>query len=204
MIRINLIAEKKKKAGKSKAAAGAGPAGMGGLKLEGLSGGRNLLLIAVLAGGAAVAGGWWWMLKNETADWQAKLTEADQEIKRLEAAIKKGEEYEAQKALLARKIELITNLKKQQAVPVHILDKVSRSLPDFVWLDTMSAAHDQISISGKATTYNAVSNFYANLNDSGYFKNVTLGRTFEVPEGVSFSLTCQFASQVLTDAAAQS
>lgn len=197
MIRINLIAEKKKPA-KSKARA------TGGLQLEGMTGSKNFLLVVILAVGVAISGGWWWMLKNETANWQTKLREADQELKRLQEAIKKGQEYEAQKALLARKIELITNLKKQQAVPVHILDKVSRSLPDFVWLDTMSAAKNEISISGKATTYNAVSNFYANLNDSGYFENVTLGRTFEVPEGVSFSLTCRFASQTLTDAAAES
>ena len=112
--------------------------------------------------------------------------------KRLEAAIKKSEEYERQRDLLARKITLITDLKKQQEVPVHILDQVSRNLPEFLWLDTMSASDNNISISGKATTYNAVSNFYSNLTTSGFFGEVTLGRTFEVPEGVSFSITCTF------------
>ncbi|MFQ5415241.1 MAG: PilN domain-containing protein, partial [Phycisphaerae bacterium] len=102
------------------------------------------------------------MLQKEATQWQVKIREADQELKRLEEAIRKGEAYEAQKELLARKIDLITNLKKQQAVPVHILDEVSRNLPDFLWLDTMSASNSQISISGKATTYNAVSNFYGN------------------------------------------
>ena len=197
MIRINLISEKKK-AVKARASSGGG-----GLQLQGLGAGRNVVLVAILVVGVAVAGGWSWMLGRATDDWQVKLKDADQEIKRLQDAIRKGQEYEAQKALLARKIDLITNLKKQQAVPVHILDKVSRSLPDFLWLDTMSASSNQISISGKATTYNAVSNFYSNLNDSGYFDNVTLGRTFEVPEGVSFSLTCSFAGQLLDDAAAQ-
>jgi Tfp pilus assembly protein PilN len=56
----------------------------------------------------------------------------------------------------------------------------------------MSAKQNNIAISGKATTYTAVSNFYSNLNDSGFFKEVTLGRTFEVPEGVSFSLNCSY------------
>jgi Tfp pilus assembly protein PilN len=166
--------------------------------------GKNVMLVAVLILGVSVAGGWWWMLKGEISGWQTKLREADAELKRLEEPIRKGEEYEAQKNLLARKIDLITNLKKQQAVPVHILDKVSRSLPEFLWLDSMSASKNQISISGKATTYNAVSNFYANLNDSGFFDNVTLGRTFEVPEGVSFSLTCHFSGSSLSEAAAQS
>ncbi len=72
-------------------------------------------------------------------DWVRKHTEADRELQRLEEIRKKGEEYEEQKALLARKIDLITELKKQQAVPVHILDQISRNLPDFLWLDRMSA-----------------------------------------------------------------
>lgn len=198
MIRINLLSEKKKK--KPSKTGGAGPR----LQLEGLSGGRNLLLVALLGLGVVLAGGWWWMLQREAQNWQRQLADADQEIKRLAPVIKKGEEYEAQKALLARKIELITNLKKRQTVPVHILDKVSRSLPEFLWLDTMSAANNQISIGGKATTYNAVSNFYTNLTESGYFDNVTLGRTFEVPEGVSFSLTCTFIGESLADPGRQS
>jgi Tfp pilus assembly protein PilN len=86
-------------------------------------------------------------------------------------------------------------LKKQQAVPVYILDQVSRNLPEFLWLDKMSAAANNISISGKATNYNAVSNFYTNLTDSGYFSNVSLGRTFKVAEGVAFSLSCSFSGR---------
>ena len=74
----------------------------------------------------------------------------------------------------------------------YILDQVSRNLPEFLWLESMTANNNQIVIGGKATTYNAVSNFYSNLTGSGYFENVGLGRTFEVPEGVSFSLTCSF------------
>jgi len=61
-----------------------------------------------------------------------------------------------------------------------------------LWLESMTSTANAISVSGKATTYNAVSNFYGNLNESGHFLDVTLGRTFEVPEGVSFSLTCRF------------
>jgi Tfp pilus assembly protein PilN len=64
----------------------------------------------------------------------------------------------------------------------------------------MSANTSDINIAGKATTYNAVSNFYRNLSECGYFQDVTLGRTYEVSEGVSFSLTAKFVSPA--DAAA--
>ena len=182
MIKINLLAEKKPVKAKAPAAA----------TIEGAGAGRNLLLVGLLAVGLLVAGGWWWKLNGEIADWQERHAEADKELTRLAEIRKKGEEYKARKELLARKIDLITELKRKQTVPVHIMDQISKNLPDFLWLETMSANNNQISITGKATTYNAVSNFYGNLTDAGYFANVSLGRTFEVPEGVAFSLTCAF------------
>jgi Tfp pilus assembly protein PilN len=160
--------------------------------------GRNIVLIGMLMIGVVAAVGWWWTLDRSTDDWHAKIEAADQELVRLEAAIKKTEEFEAQKALLTRKITLITDLKKQQTVPVHIMDQISRNLPDFLWLESMAANDNMITISGKATTYAAVSNFYGNLSESGFFGRVELGRTFEVPAGVSFSLTCSFSTQAVT------
>jgi len=184
MIKINLLAEKKQ----PKSAPSASP----GLKVE-MGGGQNVLLVGILALGVIVAGFWWWSASNTLDDWRERHADADRELVRLEEIRKKGDEYKAKKAELARKIELITTLKKQQAVPVRILDQVSRNLPDFLWLESMSVNNNQITISGKATSYNAVTNFYNNLSDSGFFASVSLGRVFEVQEGVAFSLTCGFA-----------
>jgi Tfp pilus assembly protein PilN len=133
---------------------------------------------------------------------QAKVT-AEAELKRLEDVRKKAEAFKAQKELLERKINLITELKKKQAVPVHILDQVSRNLPEFMWLDSLTANSNAISIVGKATTYNAVSNLYDNLRASGQFADVVLGKTTEIAEGVSFSLTCRYAPPGATAAAAE-
>ena len=186
MIKINLISERKP-AKVSRASSSIDLAQMGS--------GRNVVLVGILVVGLVVAGAWWWMLDSSIGDWNNKLVDADKELKRLEAAIKKSEEYEAQRDLLAKKITLITDLKKQQQVPVHILDQISRNLPEFLWLETMNANQSRITISGKATTYAAVSKFYSNLADSGFFSEVELGRTWEVPAGVSFGLTCSFSTQ---------
>ncbi len=183
MIRINLLSERKP--AKAKATGG-------GLQIEGTGGGQNILLAAIVLAGIGVAAGWYWFEKSELSEWRVAVDKAQQELVRLEEVRKKGETYKAQKELLEQKIQLITELKKKQSVPVHILDQISRNLPEFLWLDSMEAAQNQISISGKATTYNAVSNFYDNLTASGYFIGVDLGKTSEAPEGVSFSLTCKF------------
>jgi len=182
MIKINLLAEKKQV--KTRAAST--------VQVEGPGGGRNVLLVGILLIGAVVAGGWWFTLSNTKANWEQKHVEADKELERLAEIRKKGEEYKKRKELLQRKIDLITELKKQQAVPVHILDEISKNLPEFLWLESMSSGKNSIDIKGKATTYNAVSNFYSNLNDSGHFQDVSLGRTFEVPEGVSFTLSARY------------
>ena len=185
MIKINLIAEKKAARAKASTRSSSSVSEGGGL-------GPNLLFVAIMALGALVAVGWSMSVNSEEREWRVKNEEADQELERPKKIRAKGEQFTAQKQLLENKIGLITELKQRQAVPVHILDQLSRNLPDFLWLDNMTASNDQISVAGKATTYNAVSNFYENLAQSGQFSSVSLGRVFEVPEGVSFSLTCSF------------
>ena len=193
MIKINLVAERKP--AKAKAAAT-------GFRFEG--GGpkaQSLMLSSILLLGLAVAGSWWWLSERQLHRWNEKLADQDRELARLQEVRKKGELLDRQKELLDRKIKLITELKKKQSVPVHILDQISKNLPEFLWLDSMEASQNQISISGKATTYNAVSNFYDNLSSSGYFTGVDLGKTSEANEGVSFSLTCKFALAPATETA---
>ncbi len=185
MIKINLLAERKP--AKVKTAPG--------LKVEGSGGPQNLLLVAILLVGVLVAAGLSWKYTKAENEAHEKIEQANAELERLKESLAKGQEFEDQKTLLARKIDLITALKKQQAVPVYIMDQVSRNLPEFLWLDSMSATQNSISVSGKATTYNAVSNFYTNLTDSGYFQEVALGRIFQVQEGVAFSLTCRYVGR---------
>ena len=182
MIKINLLAERK--AAKAKAATS--------LNFE-MGGSQNLLLAGIIVVGFLVALGWWWARTSELARVQQAKVTAEVELKRLEDVRKKAEAFKAQKELLERKINLITELKKKQAVPVHILDEVSRNLPEFMWLDSLTANSNAINIVGKATTYNAVSNLYDNLRASGQFSDVVLGKTTEITEGVSFSLTCRYA-----------
>lgn len=183
MIKINLLAERR--AAKAKAPST--------FKLE-VGGSQNLMLAGILVIGVLVAGGWSWSKVAELDKVRDEKVKAEAELKRLEDIRKKAEAFKKQKELLERKINLITDLKKKQAVPVHILDQISRNLPDFMWLDSMTAVSNAITISGKATTYNAVSNLYDNLRASGQFSNVVMGKTNESGDNnVSFSLTCTYA-----------
>lgn len=185
MIKINLIAEAQK-GGKTREKA---PRAEGGAAS---ALGQNVLMVGVVLLALAVTSWRWYTLAGEHRTLVAEISRAEAEKERLQAIIKKGEDYKAKKDLLQRKIALVSQLKRNQSGPVHLLDEVSKQLPDFLWLDNMNEAGWSVQINGKATTYNAVSNFYNNLNGSRYFQNVVLGPITAIPQGVTFSLTCQF------------
>ena len=186
MIKINLLAQAQA-TGKPRAAAP---------KFEGAGTfGQNTLMVGVVLLALGFIGWRWYTLASETKQLQVEIGKAEKERERLQAIIKKGEEYKVKKDLLQRKITLITQLKHNQSGPVHLLDEVSKQLPDFLWLDSMSESAFNISIAGKATTYNAVSNFYNNLTCSRYFQNVVLGPITSFPVGVTFSLSFHFLPQ---------
>ena len=162
-------------------------------KFEGFGNfGQNALMAGVVILAVLFIGWRWYDLASEKKRLGVEISKAETERERLQAIIQKGEDYKAKKELLQRKISLITELKRNQSGPVHLLDEVSKQLPDFLWLDSMTEAGFNVRIKGKATTYNAVSNFYNNLTGSRYFNGVVLGPITAVPSGVTFSLTCQF------------
>jgi len=183
MIKINLLAgtqQVKARAAKTPRFEGVGTLG------------QNVLMAGVVILALLFIGWRWYIQESEHLQLHEEIVKALAEKERLQAIIKKGEEYKAKKELLQRKIALITQLKRNQSGPVHLLDEVSKQLPDFLWLDGMSESGQSITIQGKATTYNAVSNFYNNLTGSRYFQNVILGPISSISVGVTFSLTCQF------------
>jgi type IV pilus assembly protein PilN len=137
--------------------------------------------------------GWsWWSLSSEISGLEDKIERADAELKQLEKALKTVDERQAKKAALEQRVSLIADLKRRQRVPVHLVDQISRELPEFLWLEGLEERSGDVKVRGKATTYNAVSNFYNNLKDSPFFNGVVMGATQKVPEGVSFSLSTSF------------
>ena len=182
MIRINLVAERKAdKTRKPLLNFESGNEALG-----------NVVMGAVIISALLFSGYKFVSMRSTLADLDVSIADANTEKERLKDILAKGEAFKAQRELLKRKVELITDLKKNQAVPVHLLDQISRNLPEFLWLDSVSERGNGITLAGKATTYNAVSNFYNNLDASSYFADVVLGTTQQENQGVSFSVSCRF------------
>ncbi len=188
MIRINLLeAPETKKSGK-------------GTWKPSLSGSATGLAAAAIILICLAFIGWKYVsLNKQTELLNSEIAAADQELRELEKARRTVDEYQKKKRSLEQRVTLISDLKSQQRVPVHLLDQISHEIPEFLWLDKMVDKGKRIEISGRATTYNAVSNFYNNLKDSPYFEDVELGNTQRVAEGVSFHLTTSFEAPRRTE-----
>lgn len=187
MIRINLLAEKREVREAAKAPS-AGPSASAA-SLYGIA--AALVVVAAIAWC-----GWnWYRLDNRVKGLNDEISAADQQIAELKKALKTMDDYQVKKKELEHRVEIISDLKRRQNVPVQLLDMLSRQVPEFLWLEGLEEKGGGISVRGKATTYNAVSNFYNNLKDSPFFADVTLGTTQKVPEGVSFLLSCRFLAQ---------
>ena len=80
------------------------------------------------------------------------------------------QQFEQRKAQLQQRVVLIEQLRKGQTGPVHMLDQISRALPQMLWLTQLKQSGADVVVDGKCTTLTGLSEFVSNLEASGYFK----------------------------------
>jgi type IV pilus assembly protein PilN len=124
----------------------------------------------ILTIAAAGIGWWYWTLQQQSAQVDADIASAQQEAARLRTVLNDVKQFEAQRAQLQQRVQLIQQLRGGQSVPVQLLDQVSRSLPDMLWLNEMNENSTSVTLSGMSTTLIAVSDFVANLGNSSLLK----------------------------------
>jgi type IV pilus assembly protein PilN len=121
-------------------------------------------LIVVL--GAAGIGWWYWSLNEASARVDAELAAARQEAARLQSVLSDVRAVEERRAQFQQRVSLIEQLRSGQSVPVQLLDHVSRSLPEMLWLTDMAQTGNALTIEGQSTTLIALSDFVGNLGNS--------------------------------------
>lgn len=131
-----------------------------------------IALIAVVA----VIGFLGWDIRGKMSTRKEDLNKLEAELNRLNQAgvEKKLKEFEQSRRELETKIDVIWEKKSAQAGPVHLLDGVSRSLPDRVWLSSLEENPKWVAVRGFAYTNVDVAQFMANLEASDYFSDVQL------------------------------
>ena len=67
-------------------------------------------------------------------------------------------------------MKLIEELRKGQSAPVHMLDELSKALPEMLWLTQVKQDGGDLTIEGRCTTLTALSDLVGNLEGSGYYR----------------------------------
>jgi len=106
-------------------------------------------------------------MKVEKASKEKRLTE-------LKAMIKEVEDYERDNKAFQDKNSIIEQLKKNQHIPLRLLDEVSARLPKGVWLTSLSESGGNTNIEGYAFTNSDLVGYVDNLKGSKYMGDVTL------------------------------
>jgi type IV pilus assembly protein PilN len=115
-------------------------------------------------------GGWWYYLHHQAAALDTRIAAAQTELVRLKQASKVVDLLTARKTELAERLSLIERLRAAKREPVSLLETVSRSLPEGLWLLDLKQTGATVQIDGRATSITAVTDFTERLQDSGYFK----------------------------------
>jgi type IV pilus assembly protein PilN len=159
MIRINLLAVERGKSKKASRSLQISPA-------HRVTIGASLILITTVLGI-----GWWFLsLRQRSAQLDRDIARAEQEAVQLRSVLAQVQKFEARKAQLTQRVTLIEQLRRGQSSPVHVLDEISRSLPDRLWLTEMRQVGSDFTLTGFAASMPAVSDFVANLEATKWFK----------------------------------
>ena len=125
-------------------------------------------LILVVA--ALVVGWWFWSLQRESADLDLQIADAERETQRLQSVIQQVAQFEARRVQLQQRVTLIEELRKGQTGPVHLLDQISRALPEAMWLTDLRQAGNDVTLEGRCTSLNSLSDLVSGLEASNLFE----------------------------------
>lgn len=128
----------------------------------------GLAMLIVTAGGV---GGWWWQVSHARADVEHQIVESEAELTRLKNVSLMVDRAVAQKLELTERLGLIDRLHRTQRAPVELLQTVSRSVPDGLWLLELTQKGSAIQIEGRASSLTALTDFVERLQTSGRFEH---------------------------------
>jgi len=116
-----------------------------------------------------------WMIDKRTlGQFEAEKAGWRIELARLKPIVDEVSALEQRETFLRTRIETIQRLRSNQRGPVHVLDELSRNLPEQTWLETIDEGGGVYKVAGYALTNFAVADLLRNLQRSSEFAGVDL------------------------------
>jgi type IV pilus assembly protein PilN len=193
MIRINLLGSSKNKSKHGAAAAATAAMEVGDVGSPKL----KVLVVLVLAGLLNL--GYWYKLDRQKTTIATRQQAADQKNRELADVKARYLERQREAENYKRRVDVIDQLRASQSgEPVNLLNTVGNTVnrTEAVWLNSMTDQGASVNIQGMALSTDAVATLIANLQKTGYFKNIEIKETFQDDsfkemQAFQFTLTCE-------------
>jgi Tfp pilus assembly protein PilN len=193
MIKINLLENSK---GKNKRGGSSGPS-MPTMEM-GDMGSPKLKILAVLVVAGLFNLGYWYRLDHQSKAIAANMKVAEQKNHELADVKARFLERQTQANNYKRRVDVIDGLRASQNGPVNLLAMLGETVnnTEAVWLSKMDDSGPSVNLEGTALSTDAVANLIANLQKTGFFKNVEIKETFQDDsikdmQAFQFTLTCE-------------
>jgi type IV pilus assembly protein PilN len=120
--------------------------------------------------GLLIVGVQYFRLSSRIGNLDSQIASKQEEVNSLREILDEVEAFKQKQADLERKIEVIQDLSQKQQGPVNIMDKVSRALPDLLWLTQMNFRGENVDLAGTAYNTAAIASFIESLAEVPEFK----------------------------------
>jgi Tfp pilus assembly protein PilN len=194
MIRINLLENSK---GKNKRAGGSSAPAMPTMDMGDLGSPKLKVLVVLLVAGL-LNFGYWYRLDNKAQSIAKQMKAAEQKNRELSDVKARFLERQRQAESYQRRVDVIHHLQEGQAGPVNLLAMLGQTVDgtEAVWLNKMDDQGASVNLEGEALSTDAVASLIANLQKTGFFKNVEIKETFQDDaikdmQAFQFTLTCE-------------
>jgi Tfp pilus assembly protein PilN len=191
MIRINLLESTK---GKNKRS---GMPSMPSMEMGDLGSPKLKILVVVLLAGILNVG-YWYRQDRQAKVIAAHLKVAEEKNRELADVKARFMERQTQANNYKRRVDVIDQLRAGQSGPVNLLAMLGETVngTEAVWLSKMDDTGASVNLEGTALSADAVANLIANLQRTGFFKNVEIKETFQDEQirdmqAFQFTLTCE-------------
>jgi len=194
MIKINLLETNK---GKGKRGSGGGGPSMPAMEMGDMGSPKlKVLAVVVIVGLGNLM--YWYRLDHMTKEIAGKMAQAEKRNHELADVKARYLERQNQANAYKRRVDVIDGLRSNQTGPVNLMAMMGETVnsTEAVWLSKMDDQGANVNLEGTALSADAVANLIANLQKTGFFKNVEIKETYQDEQvkdmqAFQFTLTCE-------------
>ncbi len=133
-----------------------------------------IAMLVMLAITGLIMGGVHYYYNNRIDYQQSRNDYLNKEIKKLDQQISKIKTFEAEKKKLQAHLDIIQRLQSSRSDIVHLFDEAVRTLPEGVYLSSLSQKGNKLIINGSAQSNARVSSYMWNIEKSDWLTDPKL------------------------------